>query len=339
MKRLHITNGDSAAGGIAAAGVEGRVLPWRDMLHEGPVPAGLALEELSRVRARFLASAPWGEPYDRVLAAFAERDATLREYRRYDEIVLWFEHDLYDQLQLLQIVHWLALRPAPGARQSLLCIGAHPSVPLFRGLGQLEPVHLAGLFERRVPIDDGIRETCRAAWEAFTASDPTELQELADRDHSGLPYLRPALQRHLEQYPSTRDGLSRSAHQALQALESGPRTLAELFRVSQIESESAPFMGDTAFLFHLRDLAAGEQPLLRPSDGGELLGLISGPDPVATTPGRVELTEVGRKVLAGQADRSRFQAVDTWLGGVHLEGRTPAWRWNPHRRRLERQRR
>jgi hypothetical protein len=58
---LHVTNGDSAAEGIRASGVAGEVLPWRDVLHEGPVPAGLALAELSRVRAGFIADKGWGE--------------------------------------------------------------------------------------------------------------------------------------------------------------------------------------------------------------------------------------------------------------------------------------
>src|SRR5919206_483284 len=56
---LHITNGDHAARLIAATGVGGEVLPWRDVLHEGPVPEGLSLDELRPVRAPFIAGALW----------------------------------------------------------------------------------------------------------------------------------------------------------------------------------------------------------------------------------------------------------------------------------------
>ena len=52
---LHITNGDSAVGLMREGGISGDILPWRDVLHDGPVPGGLDLEALSRVRARFLA--------------------------------------------------------------------------------------------------------------------------------------------------------------------------------------------------------------------------------------------------------------------------------------------
>ena len=34
---LHVTNGDSAAQGIAGTGLPGRILPWRHVLHDGPL--------------------------------------------------------------------------------------------------------------------------------------------------------------------------------------------------------------------------------------------------------------------------------------------------------------
>src|SRR4030095_10658531 len=87
--------------------VQGTMLPWRDVLHEGPVRTGLSLEELSVERARFIAEAGWGVLPD-VMKSFGERDATFRQAGRHDEIVLWFEHDLYDQLQLIQVLDGVA---------------------------------------------------------------------------------------------------------------------------------------------------------------------------------------------------------------------------------------
>jgi hypothetical protein len=51
---LHLTNGDSAAGTLRETGLSGTVMASRDVLHEGPVPAGFTLEGMSDVRARFL---------------------------------------------------------------------------------------------------------------------------------------------------------------------------------------------------------------------------------------------------------------------------------------------
>ena len=90
---LHITNGDIAVAMLRRAGIPGDMLPWRDVLHEGPVPAGLDLEALSALRSRFISDQGWG-PADEVAKSFAERDAALAASDACDEIILWFEHEL-----------------------------------------------------------------------------------------------------------------------------------------------------------------------------------------------------------------------------------------------------
>lgn len=37
---LHVTSGACAGERLRAAGVQGTLPPWRDVLHDGPVPAG-----------------------------------------------------------------------------------------------------------------------------------------------------------------------------------------------------------------------------------------------------------------------------------------------------------
>jgi hypothetical protein len=114
---LHITNGDCAVAVISKV-VSGTILPWRDVLHEGPVRAGLSLEALSEERAAFIADAGWGS-FDEVLSSFKARDAAFRRAGEHDEIVLWFEHDLYDQSALIRLlralrdVRLLVLTPTP----------------------------------------------------------------------------------------------------------------------------------------------------------------------------------------------------------------------------------
>ncbi len=86
---LHITNGESVT--IHQA-VPGRVLAWKDVLHEGPAPAGLSLQEMSKVRARFIADCGWRFCRG-ALREFAARDRVLTGFRRHNEVVLWFEHN------------------------------------------------------------------------------------------------------------------------------------------------------------------------------------------------------------------------------------------------------
>jgi hypothetical protein len=110
---LHVTNGDSAAATLRATSLGGTVLPWRDALHEGPVPA-LARSDLLQRRAAFLADCGWGsrEPLH---ASLEERDAQLLDsFRAGRQVVLWFEHDLYDRSSCSTFWRWPAARgPGP----------------------------------------------------------------------------------------------------------------------------------------------------------------------------------------------------------------------------------
>ena len=46
------------------------------------------------------------------------------------------------------------------------------------------------------------------------------------------------------------------------------------------------------------------------------------------------VTPLGRQALAGAIDRVHEQGIDTWRGGVHLQGRGPVWRWHSAERKL-----
>src|SRR5215475_743589 len=100
MTTLVVTNGDSAAGTLRQARLaESNQVIWRDILHCGPVPA-LPSDALREVRAAYLAGAGLADP-NRVRVQFAERDALLEQHD--GRFSLWFDANLYNQLQLLEI--------------------------------------------------------------------------------------------------------------------------------------------------------------------------------------------------------------------------------------------
>jgi hypothetical protein len=327
---LHITNGDSAAEGIRQAGLPGSMLAWRDVLHEGPVPADLSLHELSAVRAGFIAGEGWA-PADEAATGFAERDATLARFTEHDEVCLWFEHDLYDQLQCLQILDWLAGERAGDTVLSMVCIGQFPGVERFYGLGQLSPAQLASLYPNRRPITREQLDLARSAWAAFRAAEPSALIALVKGDStSALPFLHAALLRHLAEFPALEHGLSRTEHYTLERLAAGPVDPFAAFQTVQ-EREEAPYLGDTIFWGRVYTLATGRHPLvLVRSEGQPLtpprtLPSLHDSSPKALT---LELSEDGQAVLAGRADQVHLNGIDRWLGGVHLSGQEAAWRWD-----------
>jgi hypothetical protein len=317
---LHLTNGDSAVAGIEATGVGGDVVPWRDALHEGPVPAGADAAELRAVRARFLAGCGWGDA-EAIEAGMRARDERLDEARRTGEpIVLWFEHDLYDQLQLLQV-----LEAVDGA-------AAVQAILPDRFLGAMQPAELAALWEERAPVRRDQVALARFAWEAVRAPDPTAIAALLDTHTAALPHLGPALRRLLEELPAVGDGLSRTERQALEAIAAGARTPYDVFAAAQ-RAEEAAFLGDTWMWARLHELGQGERRLVETS-AGAAVGL---PPPLPGSDGfiaqELELTDDGRAVLAGEADRAALLPLDRWIGGIRVRGPAPAWRFDRARGR------
>lgn len=330
---LHITNGDSTAGSLRHSGLGGDVLPWRDVLHEGPVPASLSLDELRPIRARFIVEVGMGSADD-VLADFAERDATLTRFREHDEVLLWFEHDLYDQLQLIQLLDYFSQQNLGSTHLSLICINAFPGIKPFFGLGQLTPEQLASLYPVRQPISPAMLRLGHDAWDAFRSPDPTALEELLRTDTTILPFLAAAFLRHLEQFPATDSGLSRTERQILQAVAVGARTPVEIFLVDQ-RQEDAPFMGDWPLWMHLSRLCQVPQPLLALADDTAFTFPQQGQSPDAFSAQHLALTPQGHAILAGQADWIRLSGgIERWLGGVHLLGGDAVWRWDRQTQRL-----
>jgi len=304
---------------MRAAGVDGAIVPWDDVLHEGPVPAGLNTAALRDVRASFLAACGW-DSRERIVRMLAERDAALEA--PVEEITLWFEHDLYDQLHLLQILERLPIDGPPRVT----------AVPDDEYLSHLTPERFAGLFPARRDVGTAQRSAARDAWIAFRSTDPRGLLDVLPRV-TVLPHLGPALVRHLQQFPSIQNGLSRTEQQALEAMAAGVTNVGRVFSASSIEREEPFFMGDSTFAYHLGALIRTPRPLIRVRPG------TAGPRP-PTAPldlgDDVELTEDGRDVLEGRVDRVALCGIDRWLGGVHLTGHGPMWRWDSARQILRR---
>jgi len=47
------------------------------------------------------------------------------------------------------------------------------------------------------------------------------------------------------------------------------------------------------------------------------------------------ITDAGQRLLEGKADWMALRGgVDVWLGGVHLSGTQPQWRWDDRQEKL-----
>jgi RNA polymerase sigma factor (sigma-70 family) len=318
---LHVLNGDSVRMTLEQSQVPGTFAPYADVLHEGPVPFSSGTLATRETRVRWVAANGY-IPYADGMRMATQWDEQLASFADYDEVVMWFEHDLFDQLLLVRHLDWFSRQEMGRTKLSLICIGEFPGFEPFHGLGQLDEVQLASLLGTREPVSAEQFALGRQVWAAFTSPDPIALNEAAnDTGPSVLPFLPGALQRFMDDYPSTGNGLPRTERHTLELLlaSGGESSIGGLFLALQ-KREERVYMGDTTFWRRVRELAAGPVPLVR----------IAG-DASEPPHGRAEMTEAGRAVLAGDADWITLNGFDRWFGGVRLQapvGGDVAWRYD-----------
>jgi hypothetical protein len=304
---LHVTNGDIAAQILKECKFPGEILPWRDVLHEGPVPASEPAE-LRKIRAEFIASCGWAESHD-VLKDFAERDEALEhELLKGDEVVLWFEHDVYDQLQLAQILYQVSLQTVLKAKIFLI------QTPDF--IPQFSCEELKILFKTRETVPQNIIELFTKTWQAFTSDDPKNLFKiLREEDFSDAPYLEEAMIRLIEELPSTENGLTRTEEEILKIVLDGEKSIGEVFK-NVSEREEARYLGDTSFAQYVERMSNVQFPLLKSMENMAIAPFKNNPKEFWAQ--KITATEWGQNVLKGEAHHGELNGIDRWLGGMRI---------------------
>ncbi|MGG5812514.1 DUF1835 domain-containing protein [Falsiroseomonas sp. CW058] len=290
----HLRCGDDLRARLPAAGWAGEYLAISDPVCVGPVGEGEAMAYLG-ARARFVArhaGVDAAEARRRLGAEYAALDGLAR----FGRVILWFEHDLWDQAVLIRVLSLLANRaPLAGKLFRMPADGRRPFAHLPDSeLAALEPLPLSPL-----EIELGAE-----AWEAFAAPDPTALDRLSRRALA-LPHLAAAMRRHLQDLPWRTDGLALTERQMLRAVADGAAGLEEALAAQHAADAVFPVTDLILRDIHRR-LSDGPRRLLAPD-----------------APWR--LTERGAAVLAGA---ERHRPPPRFQGGVAVGPDAP-WQWDP----------
>ncbi len=315
---LHIRCGSDIRPVLQEAGFVGDFLEYADPFCQGPVVA--EPEWLDR-RAAFLAES-YGVATGRSRQQIADTLALAEERlqaaaARYQRIVLWFEHDTYDQLILARCLAQFA--ETPPARLELISPGRYPGGTRFIGLGQLPPEALRLLWDERELVSAEDLRAGRDVWTLLRSPDPRSLADLAAAGTPGLPQLARAVRRHCQELPWTKDGLSLTERLILQLLAERSRTVGQAFRHLVMEREPLPWLGDLMFSFIVQSMKRVSRPVIEGSFDGE---------DRSWPKERLTITELGRAVLTGDVDWLSLRPPARWVGGVWIPDTAPCWRWD-----------
>lgn len=328
---LHIVNGDHTGHKLREGGLPGDILIWREIYPIGPIFDRMDGPEERKERARYL-ERTLGVSSPDFIRGCESQERALREVGKYEDIVLWFEYDLFDQTMLCFLLDWFSRRSLGRTRIHLLCVGGMPGVPSFRGLGQLtveQLMSLSGAWER---LGEEEIELGSRIWRRYASPNIEDHLDIVRMDTSALPFVKPAFAMHLARLPSPEHGLGIVEQTVLELVRDGLRQPLELFRQTG-ERLHELGMGDLEFWYRLRTMAARPNALLEVEDTAFFRDAsIASP---SAQDGVVGLTAWGRELLSGRGDAVPSMRTEEWYGGLHLTERLP-WRWDRKEERLVR---
>ncbi len=324
VRTLHIRCGSDIAGRLTMAGFVGDFLEYSNPFCLGPVTGDPGEPGQIAARSHFLANNHSGMTLyslpQLVEKLRREEEGLAAAARRYERVVLWFEHDSYDQLILARCLA-LFSGQAPQTLE-LISVNHFPGAMRFIGLGQLPAEALRLLWRSRTAVSAPQLAFGKAAWQAVTSPDPTGLVAILRMPDPALPDLRTALHRHLRELPSVRNGLGLTEQLFLDCLAEESQPLGRVFHRLMTERDPLPWLSDL-ILAHMAGamLRAGEPPFTVDA---------AGDGPWYRRP--LTLTGTGRRLLDGDRDWMDCAPPERWVGGLAIRPGAPVWRWDEAKR-------
>jgi hypothetical protein len=322
-RTMHIRCGHDIQQALLAAGLHGDFNLHVNPYLQGPVTDASNWLEL---RARFIVAsiAPQERlDYFSVLKdCVAEEQRLATASREYERVVLWFEHDRYDQFVLLRCLAWFAEHGAP-PQLELASTNDFPGAKKFVGLSQLPPEALCLLWQQRTRISPEQLAFGHRAWAAFRSPDPRLLAQMVRDGTPLLPDLATALHRHLQELPSRADGLGLTQRLLLRKLaEQREMELGHLI-YHVMQRDPLPGLGDTGYVYELLQLQRAPEPLVLHTSAGI---------PGKWGNDKAAITRLGRSVLLGGFDARKLALPERWVGGIRIAADQESWWWDEEAR-------
>ena len=290
--QLHITNGDILTNKLNTLKLEGDIITWREMLCEGKTETNVGSESFWKTRFEFL-----NKNYKVSKSWFI--DKTLKEYRtlcnhkQEDRIVLWFDFDLFDQINMLAVISWLKTH-RPYAEISLVSSVEEDNSVNILGLGESTDDQLRNLYTNRTLLTQDDIEYADYVWQLYCSDNPIRLENLKDFDSFQFSHLSGAIEAHLMRFPTIRNGLNEVENNILRLARSAkPKTKLVLLN-TVLKNQGRYGFGDTQYERVITKLK-----------------------PLFTNFNPVKLSKKGMEILEGKTSYySCIQENDAYLGGA-----------------------
>lgn len=201
---LHITNGSSLTKYLKELEFVGEILTWNEMLCEGPTIAGIPTPQFLEVRKKF-----FKETYDLEF----DEDEFKNEFdkledaeKKYSEIILWFEYDLFCHINMIAVIsllHQLEIN----LPLYLVMSGRVEEEQGLKGLSELSPEQLFNHHKKRIKLSGEDKDLALSLWRTYNGKDHNLFVPQIVKK-SSFPYLSNCLKAHLQRFPDSKSGLN-----------------------------------------------------------------------------------------------------------------------------------
>lgn len=305
METLHVLNGDSSLAQFNKTELEGATFVWREILCEGTTKKDLTSDAFWETRLKFLQKiVPDFDPEQQQQLKVQFQNLNLSNYK---EIVLWFEYDLFCQVNLIALLSWI-YNLNTTTKVSLICLGEHPNYQKLVGLGEINSNEFAALYPQRILLEDIDLAFADNIWKIY-CSDKQEhlLTTIAQSKTPKFKHLEKAFLKHQHRFPNLQNGLTEIESKMMALMVKTPKSKNQLIG-EMLRGQEYYGFGDLQYFNFLADL----NPLLIEREG------------------KLYVNELGAKVLNNEIDFQVLRKEINQYGGVDLN----QYRWDEAQNKL-----
>ncbi|WP_104403316.1 DUF1835 domain-containing protein [Vibrio penaeicida] len=312
LHTLHVRCGHDIQGTLKKSGFIGDFLPYIDPFCIGPLVKDE--QSLLTLRSEFIYHNLISEMegVDKSIEHILEdsvRDSNQLLESKYQRVVLWVEHDNYDQLMLVRTLALLSYQSLD--RIELIEIDKFPGGERFIGLGQLPSEALRVLWDTRKELTIDHITAAKSLWAAFCSPTPKKLVKQYNHiDESLFPNIKQVIFRHLQELPNSISKLGFTQEITIQILRNSEKELdfKTLFK-RYLEAEPLVYLADLMYWAVIKPLTLGESPIIH----------VKGIDKNGWQKATVELHD--------RDFESATTIENKWVGGIQISN-DQYWTWD-----------
>jgi hypothetical protein len=191
---VHVLNGDALARDFE---IEGKVIIVREALMEGPVDAD-SYDKFWKIRSEFHSNESEDNTSRYQIEVEAEFEK-LKRLRNISAINLWFDHDLFCQINMWFVVDFLTEHAV-----NVTLYRVMPSTQMeniWSGFGKMNDADLRECYRRRQKFQESDIRLCVDLWNAYRVNDLESMKLLSLKQSPCFPLLSDAVEAHVERFP------------------------------------------------------------------------------------------------------------------------------------------